>query len=77
MGMTFIEEIEAREAVKRNGPWIPASGGTELPFTARSGRKLQYLYQPSTGNHCYYDCQADIFLTDEEAAIELMMQWTD
>ena len=49
------------------GDWFPACMGTERPFTTRTGRILQYCWQPSTGNHAYLDCQSDIILTDEEA----------
>ena len=50
-----------------NDNWIPACGGTELPFTTRLGRRLQYMYQPSTGRHAYIDLDRDLILTDEEA----------
>lgn len=52
---------------KADGPWVPASGGTEEPFTARSGKRLQYMFQPSTGRHAYLDVDADIILDDEDA----------
>lgn len=54
-----------------NGNWIPACGGTETPFTSRSGKRLLYVYQPSTGNHAYLDLGTDIILTDEEARAAL------
>lgn len=47
--------------------WVPASGGTELPFKSRSGKRLQYVWQPSTGQHAYLDLDSDIILSDEEA----------
>lgn len=52
---------------KSNGNWYPANGGTETPFVTRTGRRLLYVYQPSTGNHAYLDCETDLILTDEEA----------
>jgi hypothetical protein len=47
--------------------WHPACNGTETPFIARSGAKLLYCFQPSTGNHAYIDVAKDMVLTDEEA----------
>lgn len=48
------------------GNWIPACGGTEVPFYSRTGRKLLYVWQPSSGNHAYLDCGTDMLLTSEE-----------
>ena len=53
------------------GNWIPACNGTELPFTTRTGRRLQYMYQPSTGDHAYIDLDRDLILTSEEAELAL------
>jgi len=55
----------------RNDNWIPACGGTEVPFTTRSGYRLLYCYQPSTGKHAYLNCETDIILTDEEARVAI------
>ena len=55
-----------------NGAWYPACGGEEKPFTSRSGLRLQYLWQPSTGRHAYINCDTDIILSDEEARAALM-----
>lgn len=66
--MTVAEVLKAREEKANNGPWFAASGGTEKPFLTRTGRRLQYMWQPSTGKHAYIDCDSDIFLTDDEAA---------
>lgn len=65
--MTLVEMLNAQDEKRNNGPWLPASGGTETPFYTRTGRRLQYMWQPSTGKHAYIDCDSDIFLTDEEA----------
>lgn len=51
--------------------WIPACGGTEQPFTARSGAVLLYMWNTTTGNHAYYHVGADVFLTTEEALAHL------
>jgi hypothetical protein len=50
-----------------NDNWIPACGGTEQPFTSRTGRRLLYCWQPSTGRHAYLDLGSDLILSDEEA----------
>ena len=47
--------------------WYPACGGTEEPFHARSGARLLYCYQPSTGNHAYLNLDTDMILTQEES----------
>jgi hypothetical protein len=47
---------------------VPASGGTEAPFLARSGATLLYCWQPRSGKHAYLDCGTDLILTDEEAS---------
>ena len=53
--------------------WIPACGGTEVPFTTRTGRVLQYLWNTTTGEHAYIDCRTDIILSCEEATAALGM----
>lgn len=70
----MIETAEQYLAKSENGPWVPACGGTERPFTSRSGRRLLYCWQPSTGKHAYLDCGTDIILTQEEleAALHLI-----
>jgi hypothetical protein len=50
------------------GNWYPACGGTETPFLSRSGRRLLYCWQPSTGRHAYIDMGTDTVLSDEQAA---------
>jgi hypothetical protein len=55
------------------GDWYPASGGQEAPFISRSGKRLLYVWQPSTGKHAYLDCDSDIILSDSEAANYLML----
>jgi hypothetical protein len=55
------------DAWKEQGSWVPASGGTEEPFTARSGARLLYCWQPRTGRHAYLDVGTDLILTDAEA----------
>jgi hypothetical protein len=57
------------EAQKRaeQGNWFPACDGTEVPFTTRTGMRLLYCYQPTTGRHAYLDLGSDIILTDDQA----------
>lgn len=70
---TLAEQLAAAEAKRNNGDWVPGCGGTEVSFITRSGRKLLYCYQPSTGKHAYLDLGTDIILTDEEARLAMNM----
>lgn len=62
------ESAYQKLVAERADAWLPACGGTEKPFTSRSGRELLYCYNPKLGKHAYLDCGTDIILTDEEAA---------
>lgn len=62
-----VEELRKIKEKKDQGVWLPANNGTEIPFFTRSGRRLLYCWQPSTGKHAYLDCDSDIFLSDQEA----------
>ena len=68
-------DITEQEKIKntKNDNWVPACGGTEVPFKSRSGKRLQYVWQPSTGQHAYLDVDSDIILSDEEAQACLQM----
>jgi hypothetical protein len=59
--------LDERRRRAEQGNWVPASGGQEEPFWTRSGRRLQYLWQPSTGKHAYIDLDTDLILSNEEA----------
>lgn len=48
------------------GEWIPANGGTETPFMTRTGHKVTYMWQPSTGAHAHYSHTWDMFLDREQ-----------
>ncbi len=65
--------LAASDRRKEQGNWIPANGGTEVEFKTRTGRRLLYCWQPSTGRHAYFDLGSDIILTDEEAQLALGM----
>lgn len=69
--MTVAQMLEQKRIQAENGNWVPACGGSETPFTTRSGRRLQYCWQPSTGRHAYLDLGTDFILTDEEARLAL------
>lgn len=71
LNMTVAEQIDAALAKKTQGNWYPASGGTETPTTYRTGRRLLYCYQPSTGRHSYLDLGTDIILSDEDARLAI------
>ena len=68
---SIADLLEKNRARKEQGNWYPACGGTEVPFTTRTGKRLLYCYQPSTGRHAYLDMGTDIILTDEEARCAL------
>jgi hypothetical protein len=63
-------EFAVAMAAKRDA-WVPACGGTETPFRARSGATLLYCYNPATGRHAYLDCGSDLILSDEDARAHL------
>jgi hypothetical protein len=69
--MTLAERLAEADRKKAEGAWIPACGETEVPFTTRTGRKLLYCYQPSSGRHAYLDLGTDLILSDEEAQLAL------
>lgn len=54
--------------------WVPACGGTETPFRARTGRLLLYMWNRTSGTHAYYDLERDEFLSAEDAALALGIQ---
>jgi hypothetical protein len=64
---TVAQLLDEHRAKAENGPWLPACGGTEEPFWTRTGRRLLYCWQPSTGRHAYLDVQVDLILSDDEA----------
>lgn len=74
MNTPSLHELLLKPAAKAaNGNWYPACGGTETPFKSRSGLRLLYCYQPTTGKHAYLNCDTDIILTEEEAQAALQM----
>lgn len=69
--MNIVQLLNDKRVKAEQGVWLPANCGTEVPFTTRSGRRLQYCWQPSTGRHAYLDMGTDLILTDEEARLAL------
>ena len=57
--------------VMSEGRWVPACGGTEVPFRTRTGRTLLYCWNPVTGVHAYLDVDSDLVLSDEDARLAL------
>ena len=51
--------------------WVPACGGTEVPFRARSGVVLLYCFNPALKRHAYIDVRADVVLEDAVAFAHL------
>jgi hypothetical protein len=45
----------------------------KTPFTTRTGRRLLYMWNPTTGEHAYYDVTNDVFLSADEATAALAM----
>lgn len=70
-GETLAGYLDRLDAWKAQGAWTPASGGTEEPFTARSGARLLYCYQARTGRHAYLNLGTDLILSDEESRLHL------
>lgn len=68
---TVAEILEEKKQKAERGNWFPANGGSEVPTTYRTGRRLLYCWQPSTGRHAYLDCDTDMILSDEDAALAI------
>ena len=64
--LTIIEAILELDKLATQGNWIPACGGAEVPFNTRSGHRVLYCWQPSTGKHAYLDLGTDIIIPDED-----------
>ena len=45
--------------------WVPACGGREPVFTV-DGQRLQYCFNPATGQHAYYSLDRDMILEHDE-----------
>jgi hypothetical protein len=56
---------------QQQGNWYPVCGGTEQPFVSRSGVRMLYCWQPSTGAHGYIDLGRDMLMTEDEVRAAL------
>mgnify|MGYP003677355375 FL=1 len=65
---TLKQALDTEEKRRAQSYWLPASGGTEQPFTTKTGHRVQYMYQPLTGKHAYLDLDSDLFIADEALA---------
>jgi hypothetical protein len=63
---TVAEKLECEIARRENGAWVPGCGGTEVPFITRTGHRVLYCWQPSTGRHAYLNCDGDMIIPDSE-----------
>jgi hypothetical protein len=70
---TLTEALAERQRRAEQGAWTPACHGTEVPFLTRTGQRLLYCYQASTGRHAYLDCGTDMILSDDDARAALGM----
>lgn len=50
----------------RADQWVPACGGSEVPYTDRNGRKVLYVYNHASGKHGYLDMGTDIVYRNQE-----------
>jgi hypothetical protein len=71
--MSTDDQVDAISIARSSDDWIPANGGTETPFVSRSGARLLYCWQPSTGRHAYLNCDNDCIMSDEDAMAALGM----
>lgn len=71
MSLATLADLLAK---KDQGPWVPACNGTEVPFITRTGLRLLYCWQPSSGRHAYLNCDTDMIMTDDEAWLALGMK---
>ncbi len=66
-GVLANTRFKLAQQKREQGNWYPACGGTETPFHTRTGYRLLYVWQPTTGNHAYLNLDTDMILTDSEA----------
>jgi hypothetical protein len=70
-----MQTLEFNMAVAGNcDQWVPACGGTETPFIARSGARLLYCFNPRLRKHAYLDLGTDMILEDQDARMHLNPQ---
>ena len=67
MEKTLVQLLDEKQKKAEQGPWLPGGGGSEVPFFTRSGHRLLWCWQPSTGKHAYLDMGTDLIISDETA----------
>jgi hypothetical protein len=70
----LLKEITSHRAYPADmdvDQWIPASGGSETPFTSRSGIRMLYCWNPKMKTHAYMNLNTDTIMSDEEARAAL------
>lgn len=65
---TLKQSLDTEEKRRAQSYWLPASGGTEKPFTTKTGHRVQYMCQILTGKHAYLNLDNDLFIADEDLA---------
>lgn len=65
-----VEEFQYAISNRLNA-WVPACGGTEVPFKARSGATLLYCFNPALQQHAYINVDTDMILEDHDAFLHL------
>ena len=71
MSKSVVDLLTASEQRRAQGPWVPACGGTEQPFVTRTGYRIQYMWQPSTGRHAYLNLDTDVIVDDSSLSVVL------
>jgi hypothetical protein len=66
--LSVAERIDREHARREQGAWVPACDRTEVPFHTRTGHRVLYCWQSSTGRHAYLDCGTDLIIPDAELA---------
>ena len=64
--LTLQESLDKAEKTQAQSAWVAACGGTEKPFTTKTGHRVQYMFQPLTGKHAYLNLENDLFISNEE-----------
>lgn len=64
--MKSIDQIIKKREDRARYYWVPACGGTEIPFKAKNGYRIQYLWNPVTHEHKYYNLDTDLFVEDSD-----------
>jgi len=64
-----LKSLEQVLAQREQQSWVPACGGSELPFKARNGKMVQYMWNSFSKEHAYYCLSDDVFLSNEEAGL--------